>query len=207
MDGQRPDRSVTDANGHFHHVTNAYCADQALFTTVGSANPVLTGLCLARKVAEDVVDRHTGFVDCQTGLVRPASGIGLNYLPENVGDFDLAIEWKAFRTFDGSDAIANAGILLRTPDPGGVNFSDAAQFDTFYDATTEIQIDDSGKQYFKDKGQSLFGNSYIKTGALYRIAPARSWVANVASPDGRISATPTGTYSRSAQEASTSQWR
>ncbi|MBC8123017.1 MAG: GMC family oxidoreductase, partial [Gemmatimonadaceae bacterium] len=40
--GDDPNSSVTDVNGHFHHVTNAYCCDQALFTTVGSANPVLT---------------------------------------------------------------------------------------------------------------------------------------------------------------------
>ena len=35
----------------FHHVTNAWAADQSLFPTVGSANPVLTGLTLAAQVA------------------------------------------------------------------------------------------------------------------------------------------------------------
>jgi choline dehydrogenase-like flavoprotein len=47
-----PGSSVTDENGRFHHVSNAYVADPALFPTVGSANPALTGLTLARKVAE-----------------------------------------------------------------------------------------------------------------------------------------------------------
>lgn len=60
--GDDPDSSVTDVNGHFHHVTNAYCCDQALFTTVGSANPVLTGLGLARKVAAEIVNRHESYV-------------------------------------------------------------------------------------------------------------------------------------------------
>jgi choline dehydrogenase-like flavoprotein len=46
-----PGTSVTDQNGRFHHVTNAYVADLALFPTVGSANPVLIGLTLAGKVA------------------------------------------------------------------------------------------------------------------------------------------------------------
>jgi choline dehydrogenase-like flavoprotein len=46
--------SVTDANGRFHHVANAYCVDQSLFPTVGSANPVLTGLTLTRKIAEHI---------------------------------------------------------------------------------------------------------------------------------------------------------
>ncbi|HVZ31030.1 MAG TPA: GMC oxidoreductase, partial [Polyangiaceae bacterium] len=52
--------SVTDTNGRFHHVQNAYCADQSLFVTVGSVNPTLTGLTLTRKVAEAVVARAIG---------------------------------------------------------------------------------------------------------------------------------------------------
>jgi hypothetical protein len=58
--GTNPATSVTDTNGRFHHVSNAYCADQSLFVTVGSVNPTLTGLTLARKVAEAVVARATG---------------------------------------------------------------------------------------------------------------------------------------------------
>jgi choline dehydrogenase-like flavoprotein len=58
--GTNPATSVTDANGRFHHVANAYCADQSLFVTVGSVNPTLTGLTLARKVAEAVVARAIG---------------------------------------------------------------------------------------------------------------------------------------------------
>ena len=49
-----PGSSVTDENGRFHHIRNAYVADLALFPTVGSANPALTGLTLARKVAEAI---------------------------------------------------------------------------------------------------------------------------------------------------------
>jgi choline dehydrogenase-like flavoprotein len=58
--GTNPATSVTDTNGRFHHVQNAYCADQSLFVTVGSVNPTLTGLTLARKVAQAVVARATG---------------------------------------------------------------------------------------------------------------------------------------------------
>lgn len=58
--GTNPSTSVTDTNGRFHHVSNAYCADQSLFVTVGSVNPTLTGLTLARKVAQAVVARSTG---------------------------------------------------------------------------------------------------------------------------------------------------
>lgn len=52
--GSDPATSVTDSSGRFHHVGNAYCADQSLFATVGSVNPTLTGLVLARRVAEAV---------------------------------------------------------------------------------------------------------------------------------------------------------
>ncbi|MBV7337638.1 GMC family oxidoreductase [Chloroflexi bacterium TSY] len=56
--GDDPSTSVTDVNGRFHHVTNAYCVDQALFPTAGSANPVPTGLALSRKIARSIVERY-----------------------------------------------------------------------------------------------------------------------------------------------------
>ncbi|MFB8790064.1 MAG: GMC oxidoreductase [Potamolinea sp.] len=56
--GDSPTNSVTNVNGRFHHINNAYCVDQAVFPTVGSANPVLTGLVLARKTAESIVKQH-----------------------------------------------------------------------------------------------------------------------------------------------------
>jgi choline dehydrogenase-like flavoprotein len=52
--GDSPAKSVTNANGRFHHVANAYCVDQALFPSAGSANPTLTGLTLTRKIAEHI---------------------------------------------------------------------------------------------------------------------------------------------------------
>jgi choline dehydrogenase-like flavoprotein len=50
--GDAPGASVTDDLGRFHHVANAFACDQSLFPTVGSVNPVLTGLTLARRLAE-----------------------------------------------------------------------------------------------------------------------------------------------------------
>ena len=49
--------SVCDGNGRFHHVSNAYVTDQSLFPSVGSANPVNTGLALTRKVSRGIIDR------------------------------------------------------------------------------------------------------------------------------------------------------
>jgi GMC oxidoreductase len=50
--GDDPTTSVCDASGRLHHVANVYVGDQASFPTVGSVNPVLTGLTLARRLAE-----------------------------------------------------------------------------------------------------------------------------------------------------------
>jgi choline dehydrogenase-like flavoprotein len=52
--GADPAASVTEPLGRFHHVSNAYCCDQAIFPTVGSVNPVLTGLTLAHRLAQQV---------------------------------------------------------------------------------------------------------------------------------------------------------
>lgn len=58
--GTNPQTSVTDTNGRFHNVANAFCTDQSLFVTVGSVNPTLTGLVLSRKVAQAAVALATG---------------------------------------------------------------------------------------------------------------------------------------------------
>ena len=52
--GEDPATSVTNPVGRFHHVQNAYACDQSVFPTVGSVNPVLTGLTLARRLVENL---------------------------------------------------------------------------------------------------------------------------------------------------------
>jgi choline dehydrogenase-like flavoprotein len=51
-------RSITNCDGRFHSVDNLYATGSALFPTIGSANPVLTGLALARKTADSIVRNH-----------------------------------------------------------------------------------------------------------------------------------------------------
>ncbi len=52
--GDDPAASVTDPLGRFHHLVNAYACDQSLFPTVGSVNPVLTGLTLAARLVDQI---------------------------------------------------------------------------------------------------------------------------------------------------------
>ncbi len=53
--GDDPNKSVTDANCRFHQVTNAYVAGPALFPTIGSPNPMLTGIALARRLGDHLM--------------------------------------------------------------------------------------------------------------------------------------------------------
>ena len=80
--GDDPGASVTDTSGRFHHIANAACVDQALFPTVGSANPVLTGLCLARKAAETIVARHVSAPAPDAGEIAAEKAEGFTFLLE-----------------------------------------------------------------------------------------------------------------------------
>ncbi len=52
--GSSAETSITNTNGSFHEFPNLYVLDQSLFPTVGSANPVLTGLTICKKIAESI---------------------------------------------------------------------------------------------------------------------------------------------------------
>ena len=53
--GVSPATSITTPNGRLHHVVNAYVAGPALLPTIGSPNPMLSGIALARRMAEHLV--------------------------------------------------------------------------------------------------------------------------------------------------------
>jgi hypothetical protein len=52
--GDDTNTSVTNPESRFHFVSNAYAAGPSLFPTVGSPNPMLTGVALARRLADQV---------------------------------------------------------------------------------------------------------------------------------------------------------
>jgi|WetSurSiteA1Bulk_404760.scaffolds.fasta_scaffold00153_10 choline dehydrogenase-like flavoprotein len=55
--GDDPMGSVTNPDGRFHFVTNAYVASPALIPATGSPNPMLTGIALARRLADHLVSK------------------------------------------------------------------------------------------------------------------------------------------------------
>jgi choline dehydrogenase-like flavoprotein len=53
--GEDPKTSVTDSYGRFHGIENAYVVGPALFPTIGSPNPMLMGLALARRLGDHLL--------------------------------------------------------------------------------------------------------------------------------------------------------
>jgi hypothetical protein len=53
--GTDPTRSVTDHQGRFHHTDNLYAAGPALFPSMGSPNPMLTGIALSRRTGDFIM--------------------------------------------------------------------------------------------------------------------------------------------------------
>ena len=49
-------KSVTNEYGRIHDTTNCYVAGPALFPTIGSPNPMLTGVALARRTGQQLTD-------------------------------------------------------------------------------------------------------------------------------------------------------
>lgn len=108
--GTDPSSSVTDVDGAFHHMSNAVCVDQAVFPTVGSANPVLTGLCLARKAAENIVERFISEQELTEEQILAEEADGFEFLLKGSN----SAKWRAnnprFTQF-GGPLVLNATIL------------------------------------------------------------------------------------------------
>jgi Domain of Unknown Function (DUF1080)/GMC oxidoreductase len=197
--GEHADQSVTDLDGKLHHIQNVYCADQAIFPTVGSANPVLTGLTLDRKITQAIIDRHKNFADEDDDIGEYRSlfdgtfnGWGIQDNGEHLILFNEVqilelqtkpnckngVAWYKLETFSEFDLIvdwkvfdysANSGIIIHAPDPAKDLEADGKGY--------EIQIDESGYDY----QNNIYGSPLHKTGAIYNLAPANR--GNAKKPD------------------------
>jgi choline dehydrogenase-like flavoprotein len=205
--GVAPDTSVTDVHGHVHHITNAFCVDQALFPTVGSANPVPTGLALSSMIASHIVSRFASapLEPIEAGYTSLFDGTLNDWEQFGAGAIQALPEWdiiecgtpgtdsvlgfvrtkKKFGNFilkldwKAFDITANSGVFVRMPD---VIDND---LDQVYRGSIEVQIDETGKHFQADRNpQSVYGSSLHKTGAVYGIAPATRWASKAVSHHG-----------------------
>ena len=53
--GADPAHSVTNEDGRFHYTENLYAAGPSLFPSIGSPNPMLTGVALARRSGDRII--------------------------------------------------------------------------------------------------------------------------------------------------------
>lgn len=186
--GEDPTTSVTDANCRFHFVENAYVAGPALFPTVGSPNPMLTGVALARRLTDHLT---------QTAPVTPDPGFSLlfdgvdtskwrmstirNQSNDNPGTFllvdgaleslpgtDLGLYWHTEPA--PQDFILklewlrwreddNSGVFVRFPHPDSKGYNNTAYVGVHFGF--EVQID----QLARPDGLAI-----QKTGAIYDLA-------------------------------------
>jgi choline dehydrogenase-like flavoprotein len=175
--------AVTDLNGKLRGIANAYVAGPAVFPSLGSANPSLTALSLARRTAQAIVSAavtgpaESGFMplslntaDWQLvsqpgsgpqmqrlgGVLETQGGYGLYfYIKEQFANFRLWLEWRETHTGD------NSGVFIRTP---GANVANALQ--AAVDQGHEVQIDDVG---------APDGLAIHRTGAIYALQAPTSF--------------------------------
>jgi hypothetical protein len=175
-----PGSSITNSVGRFHDIANTYVAGPALFPTIGSANPSLTGLTLARRTATAIISARapSGFTPLSLdpadwtmlaaagsnpaiarlgSILETSGGYGLYcYTKQEFGDFSLWLEWRE------AAAGNNCGVYIRIPDPTSADALRQADLQGH-----EIQIDDLGAG--NPPGQGIH-----RTGAIYGLQAATS---------------------------------
>ncbi|PYQ64471.1 MAG: hypothetical protein DMF53_07400 [Acidobacteria bacterium] len=162
--GEDPTRSVTGPDCRFHHVANAYALGPSLFPSIGSPNPMLTGVALARRMADRFVAApapdvaEAGFTALFDGVsagnwkmagrgtffaaggileMVPGDGLGLLWCTTPTpADFTLRLEWMSTRDDD------NSGVFVRFPHPDSKGYENTAWVGV--DFGFEVQIDEHG---------------------------------------------------------------
>jgi choline dehydrogenase-like flavoprotein len=199
--GDDPNDSVTNTDCRFHHVANAYVAGPALFPTIGSPNPMLTGIAFARRLARllapDVADAtaESGFTPLFNGHGLKGwtmtGGGGFNVVDGALESFnsdpngELGLLWchaptpanytlrLEWRAFRPQD---NSGVFLRFPDPDSKGYTNPAWVAVHFGF--EVQIDEFG---------APDGAAIHKTGAIYN-EPGQHLSLQSANPAGQWNA-------------------
>jgi choline dehydrogenase-like flavoprotein len=166
--GDDPSAYVTNADARFHRVPNLYAAGPALFPTVGSPNPMLTGTALARRLADHLAARFSpdpGFTSLfdgssltgwkmstirnQPGRDDPGRFVVSNGALVTRPGTDLGLLWNTTPT--PPDFVLklewrrwreedNSGVFLRFPDIETKNYDNSAF--VAVDFGLEVQIDE-----------------------------------------------------------------
>jgi choline dehydrogenase-like flavoprotein len=194
--GASPADSVTDADTKFHEVANLYAAGPAVFPTVGSPNPMLTGTALARRLGDTLAaftppPADPGFtmlfdgtslggwtmstIRNQPGRDDPGRFILTNATMEAIPGSDLGLLWHSTPTpadfvlkleWRTWRAEDNSGVFVRFPHPDSKNYNNTAYVGV--DFGFEVQIDQLGQPD---------GADIHRTAAIYQFAAPTSFPA------------------------------
>jgi len=163
--GDDPALSVTDADAKFHDVANAYAIGPAILPRTGSPNPMLSGIALARRLAEHLGNpspfiAEAGFIALFDGIQMtnwrmagpgrfivvdgaleavpdPSGEVGMLWCTDpSPADFVLKLEWLRWQQND------NSGVFVRFPDPTSKGYNNQAW--VAINLGFEIQIDEFG---------------------------------------------------------------
>jgi choline dehydrogenase-like flavoprotein len=191
--GVDPNNSVTNENARFHHVGNAYVAGPALFPTLGSPNPMLTGTALARRLGtllkqprpqadpgftllfdgSSPASWHMSTIKNQPGHDYPGRFHVVDGGLESSPGSDLGLFHTRINLADYILKLQwltwrdddNAGIFLRFPDVNSKNYDNTAF--VAVDFGFEVQIDALGRGS-PPAGQNV-DKKFRTTGAIYNI--------------------------------------
>ena len=186
--------SVTDENCRFHHVANTYVAGPALFPTIGSPNPMLTGTALARRLGDHLkqplAQADPGFtllfdgastaswqmstIKNQPGRDNPGRFHVVDGGLESAPGTDLGLFYTKINFANYILKLQwlawreddNSGIFLRFPDLNSKGYDNTAF--VAVDFGFEVQIDALGRGD-PPPGQNV-DKKFRTTGAIYNIA-------------------------------------
>jgi hypothetical protein len=192
--GTDPNTSVTNEDGRFHNVSNAYVAGPALFPSLGSPNPMLTGTALARRLGDllkkprPVADPDfqllfdgvstakwkMSLIKNQPGRDNPGRFHVVDGGMESAPGTDLGLFYTKIDFVNYVLRLEwltcrdddNSGVFLRFPDPATIDYNNNAFVGV--DFGFEVQIDALGRGS-PPQGQNV-DKKFRTTGAIYNIA-------------------------------------
>ncbi len=200
--GDDPSTSVTNSDARFWHVDNAYVVGPALFPTIGSANPMLTGIAVSRRLADHLIPQpdspvvEPGFTSIFDGLTAnrwriskiqkqsnndPGKGViscgALEMIPGN----DIGLFWYT-KPMPANYVLKlewlrfqhadNSGVFVRFPHPDSKGYNNTSYVGV--DFGFEVQIDELGQPN---------GLPIQSTGAIYH-EPTQTLTQQPAHPAG-----------------------
>jgi choline dehydrogenase-like flavoprotein len=177
--GDDSGKSVTNSNGRIHGTSNVYVAAPALFPTIGSPNPMLTGVALGRRLCDHLAPEPKPYMPPEADFTAlfdgfttnswrmagsgnfivvagtlesvPGDDLGLYWCTTPTPpDFILKLQWLRFRHED------NSGVFIRFPHPDSKRYNNTAYVGVHFGF--EAQIDELG---------APDGADIHKTGAIY----------------------------------------